>query len=122
MTTNPSGTIGVQQAAQPDRLVDNSVLENDQGQTVHRQRIDAPDLADRLEIIAQYLQPLAALGIAFNPATGGLVVDVSSQTLLGLTTLSTLVTVGANQMDMSIDQHYAGVQAEQALLSNIVRS
>lgn len=40
------GTVGVQQAASPDRLIDNRTVTNDNGDTVYRQRVEVaqPDV------------------------------------------------------------------------------
>lgn len=41
------GTVGVQQAASPDRLIDNRSVTNDNGDTVYRQRVEVaqPDVS-----------------------------------------------------------------------------
>lgn len=123
MYSSTDGLMGVQQSPNPDRQVDNALVTNQAGQSVYRQRIDAPTLEDRLEMIIQLLEPVAlAMGTVLDVtlANSALRTEVLTGTLGTLNTLSAVGTVNGTSVNMAYDQIYSGYEAEQVLISNII--
>lgn len=57
MSDGIDGTVGVRQAFEPDRLIDNEVVTNDQGQQVYRQKVGLPDLKSRFYRLLNQVVP-----------------------------------------------------------------
>jgi hypothetical protein len=101
------GRVGISQSGAPDRQIDNSLQTQDDGTQVWRQRMEDPEgmaLIRVLEMLVHALglavDPSGRLRVNVDPIGGAQSVPVtgpvtSAQTLSGLTTLTSLNTLGS---------------------------